>query len=352
MNSLENGGLNKGEKGDDRLREHLPCRFAALLCLVALALWFGQSTAQESRLGTYRIEEQKKGRARPSGEYALFEARVKDARGTELSVIRKNIPFDVPFPTTGVFESGRALLIHSFDGLVEFYDRSGALVRSLRPLKDAQPEYERVIRVSMHDSLAALLLSEPGRDQALLFVVDHQGRVIAEKEIPGTHAAGVEVSPEGTRIAAGTYTWRNGELVERMHVFGPGLKSLCSVPVSFNRGVFSDPGDRLVAIGKRSVSLVDLRKYAVLWTDTVPAARVVLDATWSPQGVAILSAPVPEYRNHEWVYASAFTRLIGEEGAIINTGRAGGEFKIGRLKRIAREVRLYLDDRMIPLNDR
>lgn len=352
MTSLVKSGLRSMLGSDTRSRTRAMVWRGVFTGIVATALSIHASSAQESRLGTYRIDEQKIGRAEKAGEHTFYEARVKDKRGKELYAIRKQIPFDVPFPSVGVFEAGGAMLIHSFDGFVEFYDRSGVLVRTLRPVKDAQPEYERVIRVSMHDSLGALLLSEPGRDQTLLFVVDHQGRVIAEKEIPGTHAAGVEVSPEGTRIAAGTYTWRNGELVERMHVFGPGLKSLCSVPVSFNRGVFSDPGDRLVAIGKRSVSLVDLRKYEVLWTDTVPAARVVLDATWSPQGVAILSAPVPEYRNHEWVYASAFTRLIGEEGAIINTGRAGGEFKIGRLKRIAREVRLYLDDRMIPLNDR
>lgn len=352
MNSQQNGGLKQQERGDDRSYSHSPARFAILLSILAVALWFEQSTAQESRLGAYRIEKERKGQARQSGEHALFEVRVKDVRGMELYTIRKNIPFDVPFPTAGVFESGRVLLIHSFEGLVEFYDRSGTLVRSLRPSKDARPEYERVIRFSMHDSLAALLLSEPGRNQALLFVVDHEGRVMAEQEIAGTHAAGVEVSPEGTEIAAGTYTWRDGELVERMHVFGPRLKSLCSVPLSFNRGVFSDQGDRLVAMSKRSVSLVDLRKYAVLWTDTVPEGRIVLDATWSPQGVAVLSAPVPEYRNNEWVYPSAFTRIIGEEGAIINTGRSGGEFKIGRLKRIARGVHLYLDDRTIPLNDR
>lgn len=306
--------------------------------------------AQESRLGSYRVAMEHTETATHAGQFSSVRYTVADKSGKQLYMVGKKVPFDVGFPAPTVFESGRLLLVDSFHGELEFYDRTGAFSRKVVPLKDAKPNHERIIVVSPHDTLVSFLISEPGRRSCLLLVGTDRGKIVLELDIEGENASGIQFSPDAKRIAVSSYRWRQDELSASTHFVTRGGKRLGSVSIGFTKGLFSNDGADFFCLTNRSISLVNVATLSVRWSHALPADRLILDATWLGDTLAVLSSNTPVLTNGQWRYRQARVEVISHSGEVrLLQEFSSEEFKSARLRQVGREVQLELDGALHPL---
>lgn len=304
---------------------------------------------QESRLGTYRIEMTVAGGAQRLGESNAVTIAVVDKSGSRLFELQKTVPFDIPFPSVGIFERGSLMVVHPFDGLIELYNRHGAPVRAFKPLKDAQPEYERSMKFAVHDSIAALLISEPGLPNTSLVLINDLGDVLLEKSIESTHAQGIAFSSDASLIAAGTYRWENGALREETHFIARTGNAVSSAAGGFARGSFSDDGKRFLGFTNRTASLTDIASASRLWHRTAASSQMILDAAWRDDDAIVLTSDAPSLIDKEWHYKYPRLTIVGAKGIVIGEQAIPSmSFKSARLRKFGNEVMMEIDGVVYP----
>jgi hypothetical protein len=278
--------------------------FLLIICLLFALPVSGQT----SRLGSYTATVVPTGGAQRAGEFNSVRVVVKNRAGVEVYEVSKEIPYDVPFPSAGVFESGNLMLIYGFDGFIEFYDQNGALLTTLRPLKDARPEHERNIAVAVHDSIAALLISEPGMEGCELLTVSDRGDVLSSTRVNGANA--------GSLIAAGTPRWEGSVVQEETHFVTSSGISRGSVEAGFTRGEFSPDDAFFLGWTNRKASTVSIGEMKIAATLAVQQGEMILKGVWNGPDAVILSAANPTLEKGSWVYRHPVLRSLTTTGLV------------------------------------
>lgn len=310
--------------------------FAFLLALPA--------AGQTSRLGSYTATVTPTGGAQRAGEFNSVRVGVADKAGAEIYSVSKQIPFDVPFPSAGVFESGHLMLIYGFDGFIEFYDQHGVLLSTLRPLKDARPEHERNVAAAVHDSIAALLVSKPGKDGCTLLTVSDRGDVLNETRVDGSSSSGIAISNSGSLIAAGTRRWE-GSVVEEETQFVTSAGILRgSAQAGFVNGEFSPDDAFFLGWTNRVASTVDVGKIKIVATLAADEGKMILKGVWNGPDAVVLSASNPTLQQGSWVYRHPVLRSLTPTGLVkLLQDVPSAEFTSAKLEPFGDQVVLKLE---------
>jgi|GEM_PF-2781030 len=269
---------------------------------------------QESWRGRYRVETTVSGRAEKVEEVRTVSYAVLDSSSARLFRIEKHIPYDVVLPSVAVFETGNLLLVESLNSSVEIYGPMGEFIAASQLVKGAELDYERIIKFAVHDSTAALLVSDNSLSSPLLVVLTDRGGLLFEQRIDGRYAAGVAFSSDGRIVAAGTYQWVDGQPRYSLSFVAQGGEVRGTVGVGFSRGMFSDDGRRFLAYTNRTASIIELQGLKQSWSYTSPRGRLVIDATWVQDGIALITASEPRLEKGEWRYSSGQLHRIGQDG--------------------------------------
>ncbi len=311
-----------------------------LLLLVASSPLLGQS----SRLGSYHVALTPHGGARQAGETNSLEVVMRDRAQHELFRFFRGIPYDVPFPSAAVFETGRLVLIHAFDGTLEFFDQSGQPIRNLRLPEDAGPDYERIIAVAAHDSMAALLLSEPGRENAMVAVVTDRGEMVFSRDVAAANASGIVLSHNGKITAAGVYRWSDSGVLEQTYFLSTSGELLGSVDAGCIAGEFSPDDAQFLGLTKRRMSVVSIATRTVTATLTADEGTILLDGTWNGSRAVVLSANIPALRSGAWVYTHPLLRQVDSDGTVkLLQEIPSAEFISASLERLGTQVFLKVE---------
>lgn len=302
------------------------------LCVQILLLGSASLFAQESYRSTYRVAMEKPAQpAQRAGETSTWRFRVMDREGAVRTEILREIPFDIAAPVPAVFEDGTVALVHIFDNVVEFFGTDGGLTRRLSLSPVPNPEFERVIRHTVHDALLVLLISEPGSTSCRLIVLDARGNILRERTLEGFQATGVAISPDARTIAAGIRTsgtteggeiWlmtpeknsAGGELEE----WRDGGVLAKSISGSFSHGNFSADGSAFLGRTNVSVTEVDVVAGTKRWDYRAPAGRLVVDAVLGNNGASLLIADAPTLESGAWVYRKPVMRVVAGDGTVVS----------------------------------
>lgn len=200
------------------------------------------------------------------------------ARGGETRYkLSREVPYDVPFPTIYVADDGRSVLVISFDGLIEFHDQGGTLVRKISPFPLATTDYERVITCSVAGDRTAFVVSESRGTNARLIVTDLEGHETQNIQLTGEHAGQVFVSNSGSHVLAGSYS--SDDKIRLSTVLFDRLgKPIREFDLLFRHADISED-DELVVVADRNALLIaglDARGPAMRWT-TGSTGKVITD---------------------------------------------------------------------------
>ena len=277
------------------------------------------ATAQESSRGVYRVTEERIGGAARTGESNTIRYTVIDTAGISVARVERTLPYDVPFPTIGVFIDGTLMLVHAFDALIELYSPGGGAVSSVRPLREALPEHERVMRFSVQGSTAVFLVGEPSRPNASVFVVNARGKMLWEEEVAGSMAGGVAVSPDGEFVGASAYRWDGSNPLWETTILTSSGTKVASVPAGFTTGSFSQDGRRLVGFTPREWFLTEVKSGMILFRDLVGGDRMILDAVISGDEASVLVADLPKLEDGSWIYSHPVLETRDNNGSILRS---------------------------------
>jgi hypothetical protein len=285
------------------------------LILFAFVFSIEAVMAQTSRSGAFYAETEIKTAAAKYPELNSWTATVYARGGERKYQISRQVPYDVPYPTIYVANNGRSVLVISFDGLIEFYDRSGTLVRKISAFPLASPDYERVITCSIAGEVAAFDVSESQGTNARLILTDLEGHETQSTPLTGKHAGQVYISNSGSHLLAGSYSSDN-EIKLTTVLFDKLGKSIHEFEMLFRHADISED-DELVVVADRNRLLIaglDTRAPATHWT-TGSTERVITDVKIAGGFVA---AVVEEIRIEAGkpVYVSPSLVVVDRKGQV------------------------------------
>lgn len=301
--------------------------------------------AQQSFRGTYKIAvDVPKQAARGVTEETVWTYRVIDDNDVTVTEVNRSMPFDVAAPQPAIFESGRVLLLHSFDAYGEIFDRTGDLIRRFPLIPDPSPDYERVIRCAVHASVVMVGVAQ-GEQGIRIISIDEEGNVSNRRTIEALTITGLAVGEDPEALAIGTMTWRDGApRYETTVLQGP---EEWKVSKGFTRGKFVAQ-DRFVGLSDRSVYLLSLASKSLLWTDELAEGRLLVDADVSDEGVTILSADKPKWFEGGWIYTSPKVRRLTMTGKTVTESDVVKQsFSKGSLERADGRTVVRLDGNVI-----
>ncbi|MEW6511448.1 MAG: hypothetical protein AB1428_10855 [Bacteroidota bacterium] len=210
--------------------------------------------SQISRWMTFEANVEFSGRARNGAEWNFWRATIVDADGKVRYVLEKRVPFDVPPPSIAVTdEGGGSVVIQSFEGVLEFYDGAGRLLREWHPFRSPRPDYERTIQCSVAGGKAAFLIAEPGEQHARVVVCGSGGGHLWERSMPLAAGAGIVLADSGNLVLACAYA-----VAEKMQAaslfFDAAGDEVQQVAEFFTRADISPDGKRFVMVNRRRVT--------------------------------------------------------------------------------------------------
>ena len=320
-------------------------RFLPLILSGALTAY-----AQDSRLGTFHADRALDGTAQTALEVNRLTVTISRESAEVVSIITKSLAYDVGPPAVGVFESGSCVLLDGFHGILEFYDPSGALVRTVSLMKDAVPEYERVMPFAVHDRSVTVAASEPGLAGIRLFRFTELGEPVFSAVLSGGFASAVVMSNSGMSVAVGSARWNIGVLEEATFLVSASgvIQSTLPVPCSF--GAFSLDDSLLLVVSVDELSLVSVAGGMVRSRMPFGAGRIVLDAASKEGGFVVISAFDPVLQEGHWRYEDLRVERIEADGTRFTVpGDFQQAFGSARLKRVDGEVLLQIDGVLQPL---
>jgi len=253
-----------------------------------------------------------------------------DKEGEKLWSHRQSLGGDEPVPSFYLSDLGRVVAVKPMESMVTFLDEKGAPHRELRLFDEASIEMERPIACAFSREGNRFVVNalrqhaQPGTElsprmagQSFLALFDARGQELWRRELEGEISDRVDISPNGQIIAAGAYSVRGLDSVERMTCLYSGEgKLLHSFDFPFRHAAFSSDGQFLLLAQKSSLHLVETRTGQVLWEKTLPQeAGQVRAFDLSPEGkLALVMAAVGSYQGFQFVYNSPRIFLFDDQG--------------------------------------
>jgi hypothetical protein len=274
----------------------------------------------ESRNGLYYAEVRQTGGARAAPDRNAWNASVFTRDGDRAFILSAEIPYDVPFPALYLSDTGEAIVVHTFDGFIDYYDRRGRKTASLRVFGSSEPQLEQIVRCSVAGGRAAFLVSSPLEQNARLFLTDLSGNRLWQKTISEQFAGEVFLSDDAGVVCAGAYS-SSEEISHTSLITDAGGSILRTIPILFRHADVSSD-NRLFALTERNAVLVgnvydDLQEPA-RWTTTA-RSRIVTSVMFVDGVVAAavdsvdISDGSPVYRSPELIVIDRSATVLRQE---------------------------------------
>ena len=253
-----------------------------------------------------------------------------DKEGEKLWSHRQSLGGDEPVPSFYLSDLGGVVVVKPLESMFTFLDERGSPHREFRLFAEAATEMERPIACSFSTDGNRLVVNalrqyaRPGTElsprmagQSFLALFDARGQELWRRELEGEISDRVDISPNGQMIAAGAYSVRGLDSVERAtYLYNGEGKLLHSLDFSFRHAAFSSDGQFLLLAQKSSLHLVETRTGRVLWRKSLPQeAGQVRALDLSPQGnLTLAMAAVGSYQGFQFVYHSPRIFLFDDQG--------------------------------------
>ncbi len=300
---------------------------------------------QQSPDGMYRVEQERRISDDINDEQLVIYT-VLDRDDREVYSVTREATYDAAFPSVGIFNSGKLVIIASFPGIVEFYDTNGEQLR-LNTFPGADDvEHERKIDFSLHNNRAAFIVSEPAYNDSRLVVFDETGQLLLMKKIDAPYTTGIVYSPHGSLLAVGTYSWVGKSLEENSYFLTNEGEIVGNVDTGFQNGLFSDDEVYFIGYSNSHAHLIHVGENEVLWSHEREDDEIIIQAAWHSTGVLLLTSDKPALHDGKWMYKNPIVRTLeATHGNVIAERRFPDlSFTSGNFQTDNDEIMLKLDD--------
>ena len=311
-----------------------------LLLYILTALFvFSALQSQELNRGSYnlRVEEMR-------GVESSVQLTLTGVSGTVLYQISREMPYDTPRPLVHLFADGSVLLVDAFAGVYERYGENGRMTDRVPLNGRVSANHERIGFLKGNDSLAVLFVSEPERAESRLLIVDALGSTKVDEPVSGSFASGIELSPGGTLIALGTYTWNGPSLSHKTEFLKTDGTPVLSIGREFKGGSWSPAGILFAMYGRKEAIVIDVLKNEVLATTDLGDNKVVHEIFWDDSVPLIVCSPSPTFESGTWVYSRLAVLNLSERRPIYQSDLS---FRSVKLEKNVAQTSLRIDGRSI-----
>ncbi|RMG63460.1 MAG: hypothetical protein D6715_11235 [Calditrichaeota bacterium] len=222
-----------------------------------------------SKQGRYLVVFERVKEATPA-EPGLDRYLVYDHKGQLLWSKEEQKIHDLPEPVGFVYISdldGTAIFVYDYRRTIEFYDRTGRLIRTVHAPIDPYFEGD----VSRDGRYFGFVTGRRGKVWLALY--SSHGDSLWQQPFPGEKIKGhLLLNPDASRIVVSAYHFkrvqgkRKHRLVGKTLVFNRSGGLLRSLPIYFSKAAFSGNNQYLILAHKESVHLVRLRDGQILFS--------------------------------------------------------------------------------------
>ena len=311
-----------------------------LLLYILTALFvFSALQSQELNRGSYnlRVEEMR-------GVESSIQLTLTGVSGTVLYQIKREMPYDTPRPLVHLFADGTVMLVDAFAGVFEGYGENGRMTDRIPLEEKIRPNHERIVFVTGNDSTAILLISEPGQSSSRIMLLDAGGMRKLDHPVGGTFASGLALSPNGTSIATGTYSWEGSSLSFKTEFLKTDGTPVLSISREFKGGSWSPDGILFAMYGRKEAIVIDVSKNEILATTDLGDSKVVHEVFWDNSVPLISCSPPPKFESGAWVYSRLAVLNLSEQKTIYQSDLS---FRSMKLEKNEAEISLKIDGRSI-----
>jgi hypothetical protein len=256
-------------------------------------------------------------------ERNAWSASVFTRNGGMIYSVSMEIPYDIPFPAVYLSDTGEAIVVQAFDGVIDYYDRRGSRTASLHPFGSSEPLHEQIVRCSVSGGRAAFLVSSPLRQNALLFITDLSGNELWQMTMADQFAGEVFLSQDAGVVCACTYS--STREISRNTAITDGAGSvLRTIPALFRHADVS-PDNRFFALSDRNSVLIGKvqgePQEPARWS-TEERSRVITSVMFINGVVAAsvdsvdMSEGFPTYRSPELVVVDSSAAVLRRQSLV------------------------------------
>ena len=313
------------------------------LCILAVFLGCSLLPAQELSRGSYnlRIEEPR------DGESSL-QMTLVGASGTVMYQLKREMPYDTPRPLVHLFADGSVMLVDAFAGVYERYGENGRMTDRIALNGRVSPNHERIGFLKGNDSMAVLFVSEPEKPESRLLIVDRLGSTIVNKPVSGSFASGMELSPDGTLIAVGTYNWNGPSLGHKTEFLNTQGAVISSLNHEFKGGAWGAGDSLFLVYGRNDAAIVDARTGIVRSAFDLGSNTVVHAALWDNGTPLVAVSPPPRFEMGAWIFSQLVVLNAADASTVYQS--QSGSFKKLEFEKSDSGVFLRVDRQQIPLD--
>ncbi len=275
----------------------------------------------------------------------ILRLQVYAASGRLRFELQRNYVFDEPLPVMSVLDGDRGIVLgNSFTGIVNFYGRTGELIRAAELFAGSYPDLERilVIAASGETDLVAVAASRrssspldsgapdpSGEPTVFAFSVD--GREEWRKNLPGTTPGHIAVSPDGQFLLASSYASDSkGNIDKHTALLDRRGQELKEYDFLFRMAEFSHDSRFLIMANRSVARCIQLPGGEELWHQEVSRKQGMITAVKigeDPATTFILVAK-DEFKDRDFIFTNPQLLIFDRAGSQIQRiDFAGREFK-------------------------
>ena len=300
----------------------------------------GETTKHVERTNNIRVIQSKKGAfvgiqelsspsEKPESPRSLSFT-LYDGQGSKLWTERYSLGDDDPIPSFYLSDLGRTAMVEPLEGIVSFYERDGSLARGFQLFPEAMAETERPVACAFssdgrffavnalhHHARPGGELSPREKGQSYLMMFDSLGQEMWRRELAQEVSDRVELSSQGQVIAAGGYSVKGFDVVERSTpLYNNEGDLLAKLNFPFRHAAFSSDGQLLLLGHKNSLHLVETPTGQVLWHKLLPTdAGQIRALDLSPDGnLALVELARGSYQASRFIYTWPQVHLYDHQG--------------------------------------
>ena len=233
-----------------------------------------------------------------------FIVDVLDQSGNKIHSIRKQLPFDLPYPTVSIHpETGFLVLCYVVDGIAEVYNPTGVLMWTMDFFKELPPQYERTITTAVGKNVIAFLTSDVTLPQATVTLYSLNGNELLRRQLSYPMGYEVSLSPDEKTLIASSYTTQNQQAVFDTEIINTISSHSFHLNHLFRRVSYGQQSNFAAVCDARIVSFVNIPESRIISTATLPSeqSRIFTDAL-SIDGTVILQSAVAQFSSEGHPY--------------------------------------------------
>lgn len=269
-------------------------------------------------------------------ESRLLKAKIASPQNN-YEINKELAPFE-SIPNICVLNNGNSLLIHSNEGIMEFYDTTGELVSHLN-VYELPPYNEQKLLSSSYENGCFVIISERNINRCINF--NNNGIELSSFNLHEGNINSFNSSSDGNILVYSVYKWQGSKLNPETFIYDLQQNLEYTFPYLVDKVIFGV--ENLLLTNNHSYFLINKDSNKLLLRSNLQN-KLIIDAKLDSNKVIGLEADTVEFEEGKWTYKNISVTEIQISGKKIVLSRID-QAKLGvELKRVNLDWEVYQEE--------